>query len=152
MSLLANQSGVRPGEYFWSSAVDIGQDGFEYIGGIIGNSGSSGIGVPMTVASIAFTPVKKGIIVVFGSADVSATPGVIPDNMSGTIYLQEIGTGIQTPMAGSVVSIPANQPKNIALSGGIAVEAGATYSIIFELQSASSVSYARGNLACFFFE
>jgi hypothetical protein len=152
MSLLANQSGVRPGEYFWSSAVDIGQDGFEYIGGVIGVSGSSAFGNPMTVASFGFTPVKRGIIVVFGTADVSTLPGVAPENMTGNIYIEQIGTGTQTPMAGSAVSIPANQPKNIALSGGIAVEAGATYSIIFQLTSPANASFARGNLACFFFE
>jgi hypothetical protein len=147
MSLLANQSGVRPGEYFWSSAVDIGKDGFEYIGGVQGVAGSS-IGVPMTVASIGFTPVKKGIIVVFASADVSATPGVAPANMSGVIYLQ-VGS---FPIAGATTSIPTNEPKNIAVSGGSAVEAGVSYTIEFILDSASAGAYARGNLACFFFE
>jgi hypothetical protein len=147
MSLLANQSGVRPGEYFWSSAVDIGKDGFEYIGGVQGVAGSS-IGVPMTVASFGFTPVKKGIIVVFASADVSTTPGVAPEPMAGAINLQ-VGS---FPIAGAITSIPANQPKNIALSGGSAVEAGVLYTIEFILTSPSSASYARGNLACFFFE
>lgn len=149
MSLLTNQSGVRPGEYFWSSAVDIGKDGFEYIGGVQGVSGTSIIGEPMIVASFGFTPAKKGIIVVFASADVSATTGgIIGMNMGGIINLQVGGF----PIAGATTTIPNNQPKNIALSGGSAVEAGNSYTIEFILTPTLASAYARGNLACFFFE
>lgn len=151
MSLLTNQSGIRPGANFWSSSVDIGQDGFEYVGGFIGQSASSTIGEPITVGTpFDFTPTKDGILVVCATADMSVVSTTIGESIIGIIKTS-VGE-VDTPLATSIITVPNAGAKNIFLSGGGAVVAGTTYNIIFNIIPTVPASASRGSLAVFFFE
>ena len=147
MSLLTNQSQIRPSKNFWSSAV-AGDAGFKYIGGFLGATASSALGDPIVVGTpFTFNAPKSGTLVVYAVGRDNTGAGTATF-LNATITVDDV------PIASSFASSPPALFNSFAVSGGATILAGnrVIQMVVSNDPAIPGFSVDNASLAVFFFE